>query len=65
VDRKLFTLGYGGAAGELPAEGFFARLNEIPKPFALLCAEHDHRVCHRRFLAELPATRGWTVEHVH
>jgi uncharacterized protein (DUF488 family) len=41
------------------------RLDDLPKPFCLLCAEKRVADCHRQVIADfLVATRGWTVEHL-
>ena len=33
-------------------------------PTAVLCAERDWHDCHRQILADVLATRGWTVTHL-
>ncbi len=33
-------------------------------PVAILCAEKDWRRCHRRFIAQALAARGWQVVHL-
>ena len=41
------------------------RLEALPAPFCLLCAEKRVADCHRQVIADfLVATRGWTVEHI-
>jgi uncharacterized protein (DUF488 family) len=41
------------------------RLDGLPGPFCLMCAEKRVADCHRRVIADfLVATRGWTVEHI-
>jgi uncharacterized protein (DUF488 family) len=41
------------------------RLEELPAPFCLLCAEKRVADCHRQVIADfLVRTRGWTVEHI-
>jgi uncharacterized protein (DUF488 family) len=41
------------------------RLEGLPEPFCLLCAEKRATECHRQVIADfLVATRGWTVEHI-
>jgi len=48
-------------AGEL----LIGRLDDLPEPFCLLCAEKRVADCHRQIIAEfLVATRGWSVEHL-
>lgn len=37
---------------ELAGELLIERLDEIPRPYCLLCAERDFRACHRRIIAE-------------
>lgn len=42
-----------------------ARLEGLPEPFCLLCAEKRVADCHRLAIADfLVATRGWTAEHI-
>ena len=42
-----------------------ARLEELPEPFCLLCAEKRVADCHRLVIADFMVTkRGWTVEHI-
>ncbi len=41
------------------------RLEDLPEPFCLLCAEKRVAECHRLIIAEfLVAHRGWSVEHI-
>jgi uncharacterized protein (DUF488 family) len=41
------------------------RLEELPAPFCLLCAEKRVAECHRQVIADfLVATKGWTAEHI-
>jgi uncharacterized protein (DUF488 family) len=41
------------------------RLEGLPEPFCLLCAEKCVAECHRSVIADfLVATRGWSVEHI-
>ena len=41
------------------------RLDELPEPLCLMCAEKRVADCHRLVIAEfLVATRGWSVEHI-
>jgi uncharacterized protein (DUF488 family) len=41
------------------------RLEGLPDPFCLLCAEKRAADCHRLVIADfLIATRGWSVEHI-
>ena len=41
------------------------RLEVLPEPFCLLCAEKRVVECHRQVIADfLVATRGWNVEHL-
>lgn len=41
------------------------RLEGLPEPFCLLCAEKRVSECHRLVIADfLVAGRGWTVEHI-
>jgi len=48
-------------AGEL----LTARVNGLPEPFCLLCAEKRVAECHRRKIADyLVRSRGWEVEHI-
>ncbi len=48
-------------AGELLVD----RLDPLPNPFCLMCAEKRVAECHRRIIAEfLVSTRGWDVEHI-
>ena len=42
-----------------------ARLDGLPEPFCLMCAEKRVADCHRRVIADfLVETKGWTVEHI-
>ena len=48
-------------AGEL----LVARIDSLPTPFCLMCAEKRVADCHRRVIADfLVQSRGWTVEHI-
>jgi uncharacterized protein (DUF488 family) len=48
-------------AGEL----LIGRLDKLPQPFCLMCAEKNVAECHRLVIADfLVAKRGWTVEHI-
>ena len=40
------------------------RVLELPTPFCLMCAERDVTTCHRQFLAERLAHRGFVIEHI-
>jgi uncharacterized protein (DUF488 family) len=41
------------------------RLEDLPEPFCLLCAEKRVAECHRLIIAEfLVEHRGWSVEHI-
>ncbi len=54
--RELFE-----RAGDL----LVGRLEGLPKPFCLLCAEKRVADCHRQVIADfLVATKGWTVAHI-
>jgi uncharacterized protein (DUF488 family) len=56
------------AYGELlsrSGELLVARLEGLPEPFCLLCAEKRAADCHRRMIAEyLTSTRGWVGHHI-
>jgi uncharacterized protein (DUF488 family) len=48
-------------AGEL----LVGRLDGLPEPFCLMCAEKHAAECHRSVIAEfLVASRGWSVVHI-
>jgi uncharacterized protein (DUF488 family) len=48
-------------AGDLLVE----RLDNLPEPFCLMCAEKRVAECHRLMITDyLVSTRGWTVEHI-
>jgi uncharacterized protein (DUF488 family) len=48
-------------AGEL----LVGRLNDLPNPFCLMCAEKRVTECHRLVIADfLVSTRGWAVENI-
>jgi uncharacterized protein (DUF488 family) len=59
----------GGFPRYMRTGGFARGLDVLERAAALagsavvLCAERDHRRCHRRFLAEALEARGWTVVH--
>lgn len=40
------------------------RLNAVPQPFCLLCAEKQVSDCHRRLIAEHLAHAGWQATHL-
>jgi uncharacterized protein (DUF488 family) len=41
------------------------RLEDLPEPFCLMCAEKRPADCHRLVIADfLVLTRGWTVQHI-
>jgi uncharacterized protein (DUF488 family) len=41
------------------------RMEGLPEPFCLMCAEKRVAECHRLTIADfLVRTRGWTVEHI-
>lgn len=47
------------------AELLVTRLDGLPEPFCLLCAEKRAADCHRQMIADhLVRTRGWTVRHI-
>ena len=47
-------------AGDILSE----RLDAIPTPFCLLCAEREATACHRQVLADYLVQRGYRVEHI-
>lgn len=50
---------------ELAGHLLVGRLEGLPEPFCLMCAEKHVAECHRRVIADfLVATRGWSVEHI-
>jgi uncharacterized protein (DUF488 family) len=54
-----------GALFERAGDLLVGRLEALPRPFCLLCAEKRVADCHRQVIAEfLVARRGWTVEHI-
>jgi uncharacterized protein (DUF488 family) len=40
------------------------RLDEVPGPWCLLCAERDPAACHRQFIADWLIERGHEIEHL-
>ena len=48
------------AAGDLLTD----RLQSVPEPFCLLCAEKRVTECHRRLLGDFLAAKGHQVEHI-
>jgi uncharacterized protein (DUF488 family) len=41
------------------------RLDDLPRPFCLLCAEKRVSECHRQLIADhLVTHKGWEVEHI-
>jgi hypothetical protein len=54
-----------GALFERAGDLLVGRLQDLPQPFCLLCAEKRVADCHRLVIADfLVKTRGWTVEHI-
>jgi uncharacterized protein (DUF488 family) len=53
--RKLLE-----GAGDL----LVARLEALPGPVCILCAEKRANECHRELIAEFMASRGWQIEHI-
>jgi uncharacterized protein (DUF488 family) len=54
-----------GALFERAGDLLVGRLEGLPAPFCLLCAEKRVAECHRQVIAEfLVKTRGWAVEHI-
>jgi uncharacterized protein (DUF488 family) len=53
--RKLL-----GLAGDLLID----RLQQVPGPFCLMCAEKSPDDCHRRLIADFLVDRGHQVEHI-
>ena len=47
-------------AGDL----LFCRLEQIPTPFCLLCAEKKAEECHRQLIADYLIQKGSEVEHI-
>lgn len=47
-------------AGDLLVE----RLQSIPMPFCLMCAEKSVAECHRKLIADYLVQKGWEVEHI-
>jgi uncharacterized protein (DUF488 family) len=48
------------AAGDLLTD----RLQSVPQPFCLLCAEKRVTECHRRLVGEFLAAKGHQIEHI-
>ena len=48
------------AAGDLLTD----RLQSVPQPFCLLCAEKRVTECHRRLIGEFLAAKGHQIEHI-
>jgi uncharacterized protein (DUF488 family) len=40
------------------------RLNNVPKPLCLMCAEKKVSDCHREQIADYLVQKGWQVEHI-
>jgi uncharacterized protein (DUF488 family) len=40
------------------------RLEDVPSPFCLMCAEKSPAECHRSLIAEYLAHKGYEVEHI-
>jgi uncharacterized protein (DUF488 family) len=40
------------------------RLEQVPEPFCLLCAEKRAGECHRKLIADFLAAGGRTIEHI-
>ncbi len=54
-----------GALFERAGDLLVGRLEELPEPFCLLCAEKRVADCHRLVIADfLVRTKGWTAEHI-
>ncbi len=49
-----------GKAGDL----LIQRLENVPSPFCLMCAEKSPGECHRSIIAEYLAGKGYEVEHI-
>jgi uncharacterized protein (DUF488 family) len=50
---------------ERAGDVLICRLELLPAPFCLLCAEKRVAECHRQVIADfLVATKGWTVSHI-
>jgi uncharacterized protein (DUF488 family) len=63
-DRPDWPVAYR-AFFERAGDLLVGRLDGLPEPFCLMCAEKHAADCHRSVIAEfLVATRGWSVEHI-
>ncbi len=63
-DRDDWRPGYR-ALFERAGDLLVGRLEALPAPFCLLCAEKRVADCHRQVIADfLVATKGWTVDHI-
>jgi len=69
LGEKLGGFRKGGYAGWMKSKEFSSGLKELEKTAtfkrtAFMCAEHDYRGCHRRFIIESLEKRGWKVIHL-
>ncbi len=78
LEKKFFYLWMGDELGGFRKEGYeewmktekFSRgLEKLEmvaknKRTAFMCAEGDHKRCHRRFIASSLEKRGWEVNHI-